>query len=161
MVHDTGVNCTAQSDMGCSPSVSLSSRFPQRSFCSSLKEQAGPPLPLSLSHSLNSPSIFSSPLTSSPPHLTALCLCSSFSPAAGLGHSVWAVSISSPWGFSHLLFSKVSFFLSVSLFDLIQLFLTLSPLFCFFFILSVFYCLRQSRNQCVTRSSSLLYCVSL
>lgn len=47
----------------------------------------------SRAYSLNSSSIFSSPLTSSPPHLTALHLCSSFLPAAGLGHPVWAVSI--------------------------------------------------------------------
>lgn len=123
----------------------------------------------STSHSLNSSSMFSSPLTSPPPHLTVLRLCSSFSPAAGLGHPVWAVSISSPWGFSHLLFFQVSC-LSLSLLDRIQLFLTprsslfaqslivsvLSPPFHVFYP-SCFFCLRQTEHQCVTSGKSPIY----
>lgn len=67
---------------------------------------------------------FPSHLLSSPPH----CPWSLFFllTAAGLGHSVWALSISPLWGFIHLLFSSVSF-PSVCLLDLIQLFLTPSP----------------------------------
>lgn len=78
--------------MGCSPSLSLSScsysfplYFTQRASQATFTS--------SRSHSLNFSSIYPFPLTSSPPHLATLHLCSSFIPAAGLGHSVLCVGL--------------------------------------------------------------------
>lgn len=81
----------ARLDSGDSPVfLSLLLLLPIFSLCSSLKEQTRPvPLPNLI---LWTPHLsFSCPLTSSPPHLTALCLCSSLLPAPGLGHRVLCV----------------------------------------------------------------------
>lgn len=97
----------------------------------------------STSHSLNSSSVFSSPLTSPPPHLTVLRLCSSFSPAAGLGHPVWAVDF-----FTLRLFSSsvlLSFSVSVRSYPALSHSPVLPSPFPIFYP-SCFYFLRQTRN---------------
>lgn len=171
----TGVNGATHSDMECSPSLSLSSCFLQifLLFFTQRATQATFYLfPISFSpHLLNSSSILSSPLTSAPPHLTALCLCSSLLPAAGLGHSVFCVGcVDFFWLRPFLIFCSPKFLfsqfsglcrsypaLSQSLLPFQSPILSvLFPFFRFFYP-SCFYCLRQTRNQCVTSSSSPVY----
>lgn len=114
-MYCTGETEAAHLDTGGSPSLSLSSCFLQFSLCSSLKEPARPPLPLPhlipcaphLSFPPLSPPLWLSPPLPHPP--LSLFFPSCQQQGYSTLFSVWALSISSPWGFSHLPFCSVSF----------------------------------------------------
>lgn len=169
----TAESGAAHSDRGGSPNLLyFFLLLPTFCLCSSLKERAGPPVPL-FSPVLWTPQLsFSCPLTSSTPNLTDLCLCSSLWLAAGLGHTVLRVGCVDFFSLSLIFCSpKFSFFPHVSV-HLIQLFTLSSPHSCLFarspilgvlfpfftfFYSSCFYSLRQTRNQCVNISSGPIY----